>query len=159
MINTEQFLLLAGNPASWDQEVQARVQRGESLPDVQRDQYLRGRLGAQLVLGARGWCVRGATSLQVGPGEEWVTEPGGTLSYAEAMTRGIEWAQRDPEMREFFVAREVTLWVRADTPEQMGTSVEDEIPGAEVVFSERWEKGVYHVVVTVPGLENPASTS
>jgi hypothetical protein len=105
MINTKDFVLLAGDPQAWDQEVQDRLAEGDSLIEIQRDQYRRGRLIAVLVQAQDGWMVRGGSSHQVRVGEDFITPPNGRYTREKAIELGVAWAEKDPSNREFFSRR------------------------------------------------------
>jgi hypothetical protein len=107
MQNHEQFVLLAGTPEAWDEELRERVQRGEEIGAVQVDQYMRGRRSATLVrvvVPRVGWVVRGASNLQTGT-EHFITPNNGRYTKEDALRKGKEWAAADPNNREFFVRR------------------------------------------------------
>ena len=60
MLNTEQFILLAGRPEKWDEEVRQHASRaanqnvGINVPELQEHQHDRGRRGVELVKSAYG---------------------------------------------------------------------------------------------------------
>ncbi len=111
MLNTEHFVLLAGNREKWDPEMRQRATAGEAVYDIQLDQHDLGRRGAILVAGVYGWYVRATTSLQEPSILENTGIRGGSLdgSQAEAIAWGKAWAEADPTNREF-VARKADLW-------------------------------------------------
>jgi hypothetical protein len=100
MLNKEFFVLLAGNPDPWDDEVLRRTRQGrESLIKVQEDQYSRGRRSAKLMHLAMGWAVADTTGLESSP----VLFRKATKR--EALNWGMEWAKADPKNREFFATK------------------------------------------------------
>jgi hypothetical protein len=101
MLNKEGFVLLAGKPSKWDREIEKRCKVGESLPDVQRDQFVRGRLSAQLVVTENGCYVRSASGL-----DEFKILLHGKFKKDFAIEWGKKWASQSPHNREFFARRE-----------------------------------------------------
>jgi len=100
MLNKEYFILLAGDPKKWDDEVIRRTQRRESLIEVQRDQHARGRLSAKLLKLASGWAVVDSTGLEPNP-----ILFKGLKTRDEAIEKGRKWAEEDPKNREFIANR------------------------------------------------------
>ena len=101
MLNTEHFILLAGNPEHWDTETRERVAAGESLPDVQVDQASRGQLSAHMVLSLNGWTVRYASGLQ----DRAILHKSGEDDPRKALEWGTNWANENPANREFYVSK------------------------------------------------------
>jgi hypothetical protein len=102
MLNTEHFVLLAGNSDKWDEETQRRVKAGESLPNVQINQHGRGRCSIQLVETIYGWSIRYASGLN-GFGILWGSRMAGRkVTRDEAIEWGKRWVAEDPGHREFF---------------------------------------------------------
>ena len=107
MINTEAFLLIAGDPSEWDRKLQEAVGAGADLPEVQRQQYRAGCRSAELVRSIYGWSVRSGTGLNdfaimhvpVLHGQQ------PDKGFADAVVWGKEWAEKDPKRREFYVRR------------------------------------------------------
>ena len=110
MLNIEQFVLLAGRPEKWDEEIRRQANRAAdqsvrtNLPKLQEDQHRRGRRSVEVVKSAYGWTVRCASGLDnchlvVGSrhGAHW---PG---THSAAAAWGINWANEDPGNRECFV--------------------------------------------------------
>jgi len=112
MLNTEHFVLLAGSPEKWDEEVRHQVSRAAdenaaiNLPELQEDQRNRGRHSVEVVKSAYGWTVRCASGLDnfqsVAASGCDAHSPG---SYAAAAAWGINWANDDPGNRECFVRK------------------------------------------------------
>ncbi len=110
MLNTQHFILLAGRPEKWDEEVRHQASRAAdqkvrtNLPKLQEDQHDRGRRSVEVVKSAYGWTVRcapGLDNFQLLSGSRHDADwPG---AYAAAAAWGINWANEDPENREFFV--------------------------------------------------------
>jgi len=117
MMNTEHFLVLAGDCSKWDQEIleakaadamaiQAVRRSGLLMKDpcfslcrAQRAQHSRGRRSAEVCRTIHGWSVRAGSGLD-----------GFRLMHAKstlpaAIEWGIRWANRDPESREFYIRR------------------------------------------------------
>ncbi len=70
IVNTEHFILLAGKPEKWDEEVHQQATRIAdanariNLPELQEDQHDRGRRSVEVVRSACGWTVRCASGLE-----------------------------------------------------------------------------------------------
>ena len=112
MLNTEHFILLAGKPENWDEEVRQQAtgvvdQNGEiNLPRLQEDDHGRGRRSVEVVKSAYGWAVRCASGLdnfQLVAGSRHDAPWPGT--YAAAAAWGINSANEDPGNRECFVRK------------------------------------------------------
>ena len=112
MFNTEHFILLAGSPEKWDEEIRqqgrpAGEQKvGINLTKLEEDEHDRGRRTVEVVKSGYGWMVRCASRLDnfqliAGSGcdAHW---PG---SYAAASAWGINWANKDPQNRQCFVRK------------------------------------------------------
>jgi hypothetical protein len=113
MLNTEDFILLAGRPEKWDEEIRRQASRAAdqnvrtNLPKLAEDQHRRGRRSVEVVKSAYGWTVRCASGLDnfqlvAGSCRHGAHWPG---TYAAAAAWGINWANEDPENRECFVRR------------------------------------------------------
>jgi hypothetical protein len=100
VLNTQNFILLAGHPEKWDAEFENLSDRGESLVRLQEDQSRRGRIPAHLVLSMYGWTVRYASGLQ-GFG---ILHKSGSFDPANAVEWGTQWVNRDADKRELFVS-------------------------------------------------------
>jgi len=100
MLNHDHFMQIAGRPKKWDDEVFARAHRGESLVNIQRDQFDRGRRSVKLLNLISGWAVVDATGL----GDKPVLFKGGKTK-AAAIRWGRDWAEKDPDNREFFASK------------------------------------------------------
>jgi len=102
MLNREHFVLLAGNPKDWDDEMIRRTQgrNGQSLVEVQRDQHARGRLSAKLLNLPSGWAVMDNSGLG---GDPFFQK--GFKTKDAAIMWGKTWANGDPTMREFIASR------------------------------------------------------
>ena len=111
MLNKKAFILLAGNPDVWDNEMARRTLNGESLLTVQVDQFSRGRRQAELTRSLTGWCVISASSLD---GHKILFLPKQTpdtikdAGFREAWHWGFDWIKQYPFYREIF-ARKATL--------------------------------------------------
>jgi hypothetical protein len=114
MLNTEAFVVLAGNSAPWDGEIRARCAPGihegtfesEGLCKVQEDQWARGRRGARLHRTMYGWSVRHDSGLEnwgILYSQRHLPESERTLAAAVAF--GTAWVNEDPEHREFYAYR------------------------------------------------------
>jgi hypothetical protein len=104
MLNQQAFVLLAGDPEAWDQEMIRRCRPTdnrypESHANVQVEQAARGRLSAELVESIRGWSVRYASNLQ---NRAFIFRRG---TKEQAIEAGKTWANADPKNREFFAYR------------------------------------------------------
>lgn len=106
MLNTEHFVLLAGNPAKWDEETRRLPDRGESLCALQVDQHRRGRRSASLTWSIYGWYIRAGSNLESPEVLAHTRERGGPLdgSFEAALEWGTAWADADPENREFYAS-------------------------------------------------------
>jgi len=100
MLNREDFVLLGGDPSTWDRETLRRAKDGVSLVEVQRDQFVSGRESAELVEGGGGWYVRSATSL-----DDNRVLLSGRFTKAFAVEWGQRWTANSPKRREFFARR------------------------------------------------------
>jgi hypothetical protein len=105
MLNTEHFILLAGDPTQWDEEI---AKAGTKLVEVQVDQHRRGRRSAELVKGMYGFYVRAGTGLDNPAILANTKERDGELdgSALAALNWGRAWAEADPKNREFYVRRQ-----------------------------------------------------
>jgi hypothetical protein len=112
MLNTEDFILLAGRPEKWDGEVRQQASRAAdqnvaiNLPELQEEQHYRGRRSVEVLKSAYGWTVRWASGLknfQLVAGSHHNAHWPGT--YAAAAAWGINWADEDPQNRECFVRK------------------------------------------------------
>lgn len=101
MLNKEKFILLAGCPDKWDQEMLNLPDRGQSLIDLQLDQASRGRRSAHMVLSIYGWTVRYASNLQ----NRNILFGSSSFDPKLALEWGVSWANKDPMNREFYVSR------------------------------------------------------
>lgn len=108
MLNNEHFVLLAGNPGKWDDEIRARCKQNsglfesEGLCKVQASQHARGRRSACLQRTMYGWSVR----LDSGLDDRQILYGGRhssvDRSQEAAIAFGIAWANEDPQNREFY---------------------------------------------------------
>ena len=115
MLNSEHFVLLGGNPQSWDDEIQRRVKtsetragclESESLCNVQVEQHARGRRSAVLTSTMYGWSVRLASGLDENQLLFGYRVTGRRdITREEAVEWGKAWANKDPEHREFYARR------------------------------------------------------
>ena len=112
MLNTKEFVLLAGRPEKWDEEVRQQTSRAAdqnvrtNLPKLQEDQHRRGRRSVEVVKSAYGWtarCASGLDNFQLVAGSRHGAHWPGT--YAAAAALGINWANEDPENRDCFVRK------------------------------------------------------
>ena len=112
MLNTEHFILLAGRPEKWDEEVRRQVSGaagqnvGINLAELQEEQHNRGRRSVEVVKSAYGWTVRCASGLdnfELLAGSRCDADWPGT--YAAAAAWAINWANEDPGNRECFVRK------------------------------------------------------
>ena len=103
--NSEHFVTLGGNPGKWIAEMASLKDRGQSLCDLQESQSERGFLPAELVKSVYGWGVRYASGLQghgILIGSKGRARP---LSRKEAIAWGVDWANTDPNNREFYARK------------------------------------------------------
>jgi len=98
MLN-EHFLVIAGNGGQHDAEVTELTSQGVDLCRVQRIQHGRGRRTAELVRTIYGWSVRHGSGLN----NFGIMRH--SCPFEDAVQFGINWANRDPDNREFFVRR------------------------------------------------------
>lgn len=117
MINHEAFVLLAGNPKKWDDEIRNGCKRSMGAkPDpnssdffdssdlcrLQVTQHARGRRSACLQRTMYGWSVR----LDSGLDDRQILYGGRhsnvDRSQEAAIAFGVAWANEDPENREFY---------------------------------------------------------
>ncbi|MBW2672160.1 MAG: hypothetical protein JRD89_01930 [Deltaproteobacteria bacterium] len=109
MLNTNAFLLLAGDPEHWDNETIAKCRPGSiagtynshDLCALQVDQSSRGQRSAQLSLSLYGWTVRYASGLQ----DRAILFSSKDHDPMKAYEWGCKWANADPNNREFYVGR------------------------------------------------------
>ena len=107
MLNTTMFTLLAGNPEPWDDEIRESCEPGTrsgtfasgNLCRIQAEQSARGRRSAELVHSVHGWTVRAASGLQGFA----IMYRSGDHKPADALKWGCDWANAEPDKREFFV--------------------------------------------------------
>jgi len=70
MLNTEHFILLAGRPGKWDEEVRQQASCATeqnvpiNLPKLQEDQHDCHRRSVEVVKSAYGWMVRSGSGLE-----------------------------------------------------------------------------------------------
>jgi hypothetical protein len=95
VLNTKHFVLLAGDPHFWDQEIKDRIAKNENLTDIQVEQHRHGRRSATIAKGIKGWYVRAANNLMIPIIIYPTTETFGQKQTAIAY--GKNWAERDPQ--------------------------------------------------------------
>lgn len=100
MLNTESFVLLAGDPSAWDDEIRNNPQ---GLVRIQEEQWARGRRTAELAKTMFGWCVRSGMGF-----DNWQSLSPNFTAQSDAIQWGKAWAEEDPTNREF-IARRVDL--------------------------------------------------
>lgn len=108
MINNDAFVVLAGDPSAWDEEMVRRCRPGrypgtfksEDVCKVQVEQHVKGRRSATLCETIYGWSVRLASGLD----DRQLLFVRGTKEAALAF--GIAWANEDPKKREFYVRKD-----------------------------------------------------
>jgi len=107
MLNTDHFILLAGEPHAWDDRLLLRQRNGESLTDIQEYQFLEGRRSAEVVKSDGGYYVCSATGLDGFKPLVHTHHCGGPLdgSLEAAIEWGKSWANEDPKNREFFARK------------------------------------------------------
>jgi len=110
MLNTDHFMLLAGVPDPWDEEIrQAQVRDPRfNLARMQVNQLDRGRRSARMNETSYGWNVAYASALDDHAtlyGNLQDFQMGKDCSIEAALRFGIQWANSAPDCREFFVAR------------------------------------------------------
>jgi hypothetical protein len=107
MLNDKHFVLIAGNPTKWDNEIREKVGKvgstfeSKSLSEMQIEQASKGRLSANLIRSIYGWTVRYASGLQ----DFSILYASRKFDIKQALEFGIEWANNDPENREFYVSK------------------------------------------------------
>lgn len=103
MLNTKWYVLIAGNPTKWDEETENLLDNGDTkgLVSLQENQAARGRLSAHLIRSIYGWTVRYASGLQ-NFGLLYASQ---SSDIRKAVEFGVEWANKDPENREFYVSK------------------------------------------------------
>lgn len=107
MLNSTHFLLLAGRPQKWDDEIRNECPKGRvsgtyasgPLCRMQANQSARGRRSANLVLSIYGWTVRYASGLQ----DFSIMFRSGSFDPSSALQWGTDWANADPNNRELYV--------------------------------------------------------
>lgn len=107
MLNKKGFVLLAGDPERWDDELAAEcmVSGGTYLPQAQEVQFQKGRRHAELIRSMYGWYVRSGTGLE-GFAIMYTPNQGvADRGFLDAFMWGCVWAEEDPENREFYVRR------------------------------------------------------
>jgi hypothetical protein len=102
MLNTEDFILLAGRPEKWDEEVRQQASCATdqnvptNLPELQEEQQDRGRRSVKVVKSAYGWTVRSASGVDnihlVAGNRHDADWP---RTYAAAAAWGINWANEE----------------------------------------------------------------
>ena len=108
MLNTDDFLLLAGRPYAWDEETRRRTRQNIALTQVQEDQHLRGRRSAQLMRASYDWVVMLRPSLD----EPAILFRNGSLD--KVLEWGKRWANESPALREFIAPRSYLAGSRHD---------------------------------------------
>jgi hypothetical protein len=112
MLNAEDFILLAGRPEKWDEEVRQQASRaadqnvGMNLRDLQEEQHYRGRRCFEVVKSGCGWTVRCASGLdnfQLVHGARH--DAHWPATYAAAAAWAINWANEDAQNRQCFVRK------------------------------------------------------
>jgi len=94
---------LAGNPSAWDKEMtewRAKYPGDENLCKMQISQWQRGRRDATIVETIYGFSVRMTSGLS---GMAFIPNGRRLNTYEEAVQVGTEWANQDPDNREFWV--------------------------------------------------------
>ena len=107
MINTKDFLQIAGNTGRWDDLTRTRVECGESLPHVQERHHAAGFRSAEMTRSVYGWYIRSGSGLDgfavlFQPTERHQLSDRG---FAECLRWGKAWVDEDPECREFYIRR------------------------------------------------------
>jgi len=110
MLNTDDYLLIAGNPKYWDKETRNRVETLQhDLATVQEEQYDRDRRSLELKMGERGWVVASGTpaltasSIYWSPPDDVWSKPDKGL--AACLEWGIRFVNEDVMNREFYVRK------------------------------------------------------
>lgn len=112
MLNKDAYTLIAGNPTKWDQEIIDNCSPGKypgtynsaDLIMIQVKQHQQGRRSAYLSDSIFGFYVRDASGLTATQILAATKERGGNLdgTIESAISWGINWANQDPNNREFF---------------------------------------------------------
>ncbi len=117
MLNTEYFVVLAGNPEPWDLDLKARMAKvkahaaiyggctDDTLCAIQVEQFTKGRRSAELVATIYGYSVRSATNLDNRQILFGGRQLGRKVSKEEAIEFGKKWANEDPKNREFYMRK------------------------------------------------------
>jgi len=96
----DKFVTLAGNTSVWDAEMASLKDRGQSLVDLQVSQSARGYTPISLYKTIYGWSIRYASGLQ---GFEILFSSRGGVTRAEAIKSAIDWVNKNPDIRHFYV--------------------------------------------------------
>ncbi len=111
MLNTADFILLAGWPEEWEEEVREQASPAHqnvaiNLRELREGQRDGVRRSVEVVKSACGWAVRCASGLDnfdlVAGSRRAAHWPG---TYAAAAAWGINWANEDPQKRQCFVRK------------------------------------------------------
>jgi len=113
MLNNNAFVVLAGNPSKWDEEIRTRCAPGgvsgtfksEDLCSMQIDQHHRGRRSAELVTTIYGYSVRMASGIDGRAILFGGRSLGRKVSREEAIEFGKKWANESLETREFYARK------------------------------------------------------
>lgn len=97
MLNTKNFIKIAGNSEKWDNE----LRETKNLVQTQVDQSARGFRPAKLVYSMYGWTVRYASGLQDGA----ILFKSGDYRPEKAVEWVKLWVAEKPDMREAYVSK------------------------------------------------------
>lgn len=104
MLNNTHFVLLAGRPENFDNELRQRIAMGDSITEVQMGQFNSGRRSAQIVRLTQGWAVVPASSL-MDTGIMFSPADPGDYGIGECLEWGMAWANEDPYNRELYIRK------------------------------------------------------
>jgi hypothetical protein len=103
MLNTKHFILLAGDPGFWDNEMRQSA-NSISLLDIQKSQHQRGRrTGTLMRLDNGQWSVADISSLDE---SLYFVQPN---DLETVLKEALEWVEEDPSNRELISRKD--LWL------------------------------------------------
>ena len=99
------YILLAGKPEKHHEDTITRMKHGEYLTDIQEDQHRRGKREAELLRSIYGWTVRSGSGLDNFGIMYIPIQALPDKGFTEALKWGCDWANEQPEDREFYIRR------------------------------------------------------
>ena len=97
MINTNDYLLLAGDPSKWDEEARQRLANFDHPEAISRDQQTRGRRSTEILYRYNTY------RLDYCDEERQVSYP----SLQDVVKAGKEWVTEDPSNRELCARKDL----------------------------------------------------